>query len=248
MILKKGLFCFLLLISRLNPANDLNSDENPSYSFGLETDFNSQYIWRGISFNKGFIIQPSPWISFSDFTLSIWGNFPLYDVNSYEGDEIDFCAAYLFSFESLSLETSLNYYNYPGQLEAPSTAEGNLKFSYKISGWDIYSNFNFDVLEYSGSFASDAGMSYEINLKETAISVDLNAGWAGRKFNQVYINPEYERSSINYLIISISANYYLTDQIYLKPHIEYCSILNAVLAEVSGNHLSNFGVLVGAEF
>jgi len=251
MILKIGFLWFLLLVYCMYPADSLtvSFEKNSSISYGIETDFNTQYIWRGLSFNKGFIVQPSPWISFSNFTLSMWGNLPVNDINSADGNEIDFTAAYLYAFEDLSIEPSLNYYTYPDQEEAPSTAEGNLKAAYKIFESELYANLTLDILEYSGSFTSDFGIVHEISSNEKMnLVIDLNTGWGNKKFNQSYVNPDYMEGYLNYLSISVSSNYYLTNGIYIKPHIEHYRILSLVLKEVSGSSLFNFGFLVGAEF
>ncbi len=243
-----GLLWFFVLIPFIYASDTLNVSEEENISYGIETDFTAQYIWRGLSYNKGFIVQPIPWISFSNVTLSIWGNFPGIEKNSAEGSEIDFTAAYLYEFEDLLFEPSINYYTYPGQEEAPPTAEGNLKAAYNIFESELYINFTLDFLEYPGSITSDFGIAHQFDVSDKLnFSIDLNTGWGNRKFNQAYINPESAEGSLNYISISFSSNYYLNEMIYIKPHFENFSIISEILKEVSGNSLWNFGIAIGAE-
>jgi len=243
-----GLLWFSLLVPLIYPSDTENISDDQNITFGIETDFANQYIWRGISYNKGLLVEPSPWISYSNFTLSIWGNLPAHDVNSAEGNEIDFTASYLKEFEDLSFEPSFNYYTYPGQEEAPPTGEGNLKISYKIFESEVYTNLTLDVVEYPGSACSDLGITHQFDLSDKFnFSLDLNTGCANKKFNRAYINPESAGNSFNYVALSISSNYYLNEIVYIKPHIENFIITSPDLKEISGNSLWNFGVTAGVE-
>src|SRR5436190_23293879 len=51
--------------------------EDHALSYGVETDFSSGYVWRGLLVNDGPAMQPSAWIYRSGLTFSAWSNFPL---------------------------------------------------------------------------------------------------------------------------------------------------------------------------
>ena len=241
-----------LLLTPFIYASDslsVTSVEHSSFSFGFENEFVNQYIWHGISYNKGFILQPSAWISTDNISFSVWGSITSYDVNSsIKRNEVDFSIEYYNEFENFELESSLGYYIYPKQDDSPPTAEANLKFLYSVIGTKLYTNLTFDILEYTGSFSGEVGITREINFNdELNISFDINASAANKKFNETYIDEYYSHNSLNCISFSLSSNYYLTGSIYIKPHFEYYQILNSALRNISGNHLLNFGLLVGSE-
>jgi len=241
----------LLFIPFIYSADTLNVflTESRTVSYGFENDFTNQYIWRGISYNKGLILQPSAWISTEDLTFSIWGNFTSHDINSsIQRNEIDFYLEYYNDFENFELESSLGYYIYPKQEDSPPTAEANLRLLYNIFELKLYSSLTFDVLEYTGSVSGDLGIIREMNINEKLnLVIDVNASLANGTFNETYIDEYYSHNSLNCLSFSLSSNYYLTESIYIKPHFEYYQILNTALKEISGNHLFNFGLLMGTE-
>ena len=150
--------------------------------------------------------------------------------------------------KTLELESSLGYYIYPKQEDSPPTAEANLKLLYSIIESKLYTNLTVDVLEYPGSFSGELGIIHEVNINdELNLFFDINASVANKKFNETYIDEFYSHNSLNYLSFSLSSNYYFTDVLYIKPHFEYYQILNSALKNMSGNHLTNFGILIGTE-
>lgn len=247
----KSIIIPLLLTSFIYSADSVgvSIDKPSSISYGLENDFINQYIWHGISYNKGLILQPSAWISTNNISFSVWGNITQYDVNSsIKRNEIDFFVEYYHQFENLESESSLGYYIYPKQEDSPPTAEANLKLLYNIFELKLYTNLTVDVLEYTGSFSGEFGIVQEININdELNLFFDVNASVANGKFNETYIDSYYSHNSLNYLSFSLSSNYYFTDVLYIKPHFEYYHILNSALREISGNQLFNFGLLIGTE-
>ena len=48
-------------------------------SFGA--DINSAYVWRGITFNDGAVIQPSLDVTTGGFGFNVWGNIDIDDDN-----------------------------------------------------------------------------------------------------------------------------------------------------------------------
>ena len=48
--------------------------ESPPWTYGAEADFNRQYVWQGVSYDRGFLMQPSAWISKNGFGLNYWGD------------------------------------------------------------------------------------------------------------------------------------------------------------------------------
>ena len=231
-------------------STEVVEDEITTLTFGFENDFITQYIWRGISYNEGFILQPSVWIEYEGFTFYTWGSVTLNDkYNNPKNHEVDFAVQYSYQYQELFIEPSIAYYIYPGQEEAPPTAEANLKLSYTLLKTEVYTNFCLDVLEYSGSLSGDIGLKKNLfENDDINFSADISTGWANKKFNETYIGDSDETDLFHFVRFAFEMEYYVTDNIYLKPHIEYHYNFSPLLKSISGNDLINFGLLFGAEF
>ena len=61
-------------------------------------DVNSAYVWRGITFNDGMVVQPSVDVAAGNFGLNVWGNLDADDyddsLDSGEFSEIDLTLTY----------------------------------------------------------------------------------------------------------------------------------------------------------
>jgi|WetSurMetagenome_2_1015567.scaffolds.fasta_scaffold64562_1 hypothetical protein len=226
-------------------------EEEPAiFIYGLENDFITQYIWRGISYNEGHISQPSLWIEYSGLTFYTWASMTFDDKNgNSENNEVDFAVQYSTKYESLLIEPLVAYYIYPNQIDAPPTAEINLKLAYPVFEFELYTNVCLDILEYQGSLSGDFGFKKSIFENDYMnIALDLNTGWANRKFCETYIDITDDIEIFHFLSCSLGMDYYLSENIYIKPHIEYYYIFSPLLKSVSGNSLTNFGLAVGVEF
>ena len=59
--------------------------EDSQFTWGAETDFNSRYVWHGITNSEEPVQQSSLWISKSGLTMMVWGNVALGDERSSGG-------------------------------------------------------------------------------------------------------------------------------------------------------------------
>ena len=59
---------------------------------------NSAYVWRGLTFNDGLVLQPSLDVSTGGFAVNVWGNLDIDDYNGAVDDgefsEVDLTASY----------------------------------------------------------------------------------------------------------------------------------------------------------
>jgi hypothetical protein len=218
-------------------------------TFGIENDFVTRYIWQGLNCNQGAIHQPTLWLTHSNFTFYSWANLIQHDVDgNMNCNEVDFAALYSKQLNSICLETSLAYI-YIFHENAPSTIEAFLKLSYELFETELYSDVTLDVMEYSGSLSGNFGVTKNIySTDELSISTGINVGWANNKFNENYIGVLENIRLFNYSSLFLEANYYLTDFLYIRPHIEYCYLFSPVFKSISGNSLTNFGIAAGVEF
>jgi hypothetical protein len=238
------------LTALASDSTGVDEDNLSVFSYGFENDFITQYIWRGISYNEGFIIQPCGWIEYNGFTFYTWASLTLSDkYNNPKNHEVDFSVQYSYKFEELLIEPSIAYYIYPNQEDAPPTAEVNLKLAYSIFETELYTNASLDVLEYPGSLSGDIGLKKSLFENDVLnFEGDISTGWTNNKFNQTYIGESDQTEIFHFVKFAVELEYYFSENVYFKPHIEYYQIFSTLLKSVSGNNLTNFGVLFGVAF
>lgn len=246
---------FILILLLMNNAfpqtsiENVDEDESTSLTYGVENDFVTRYIWHGLSCNHGIINQPSLWLNYSDFTISSWASFTHHEFdNNAIYNEIDFSLGYLKEFEIINIEAALTYI-YGMHSDMPATMETYLKISYKIWEMEFFSDVTADVMEYSGSLSGEVGASKNfLETDDVSVTASLSIGWANKLFNESYIGTNKNVKPFNYTSLSAEATYYIYENFYIKPHLEYCYLLSPVLKQTSGNGLENFGIGIGVEF
>lgn len=251
--ISKLIALFVFSFTSLIQATDstfIDSDESLVISYGFEELVSSQYIDRGMSNNRGLIFQPSAWLSYNDFSFTVWGNMVATDFDgNIKRHEVDFILSWAKEFDNFFVEPSAYYCIYPNQTDWIPTAETNIKLAYNFSATEIYTNLRADILEYKGTISGDIGFCNEFLSKESfTAALDLNSGWTNNEFNIVNYGITEHGTVFHYLNFTISANYYLNDYIYINPRIEYWYSVTELLKSVSGNTLSNIGLRVGIEF
>ncbi len=156
-------------------------------------DFASAYVWRGLTFNDGFVIQPSIDVAGKNgFGINVWGN---YDVNDYDGQltsndfsEIDLTVSYGTSFGKLDVGAGVISYLFPGAGSDSETAELYLSLGYPIvgglsAGMAIY--YDFEALDELSYATLSLTYAYEITDK-IGLEAGGSFGYAGEDFSAAY--------------------------------------------------------------
>lgn len=245
-----SIILFLIQITIFaSDSTDINEDNATRLSYGFENDIVTRYIWHGLNYNHGFIHQPTLWASYQDFTFFTWASFTLHEADKAQiNNEIDLAVSYAKQIENIYLESSLTYI-YLLQEDAPATTEAFLKLAYNLFEIEMFSEVTMDIMESAGSLSGDIGLNKNLfENDELSISAGICIGWASKKFNSNYIGIEENIKPFNYSTLFVEAAYSLYDNVYIKPHIEYCYLFSPIFKNVSGNSLTNFGIAAGIEF
>jgi hypothetical protein len=113
-------------------------DEPAVISAGVETETNSRYVWHGLAFSEGTVLQSTVAAYVGQLTGYVWFNQELQYRSTHLGlNEVDFSLAYSAGLGSLEIEPSLQYYGYPYQVESPGTAEVGLKLAYPLGAFTL---------------------------------------------------------------------------------------------------------------
>lgn len=220
-----------------------------SLSFGTDVDFTSRYVWRGIPFSEGAVMQSSIWVSASDFTLTVWNNFVLnHEPNHGQVNEFDLTLGYCKEWDKISIEPSLNYYWYPNQEEAPSTGELMVKVAYAANEIELFTTQNVDIKEYPGAYFGDIGIGYSHTFNPAlCIESQLSLGWGSSKFNDTYL--ALSKTALNVIQGEIALNYHPEHCVYIRPHLTVSSIIDHELREQLDDEILIYGgIALGKEF
>jgi hypothetical protein len=228
-------------------SNSQASEPRATFTYGAETDFNSNYVWRGLLLD-GPVEQPSAWVSAFGFTFTAWSNISL--TSAYGGAGLNaggLTLAYERDFEKFKIEAAIDAYmgRQSSDIESQNTMEGSLALSYPVGPLRIFTTHAFDVLAYRGSYFGEAGLEYERRVTEsTEFTISVRTGWASSKFNDVYIGVD--KSAFNFVGAEVSGAYYLGSRMYLRPHIEFSSITDQRLRrQLAPANIITFGLAFG---
>lgn len=219
--MKKILRTGSILISLAIILTSIGTAFSADATLGL--DINSAYVWRGLTFNDGFVAQPSLDVTKGGFNVNVWGN---YDIDDYDNtlddgnfSEIDLTMAYSHSFDKLDLSVGIIEYLFPNGGE--STTELYCSASINIiEGLSAGINYYYDV-DLLQDFYVSTNIGYSIEINEKAgVGLSVSAGYAG---NEQSAGPEEGFNDIN---VSLSAEYAITDTIGVSANISHTDSLN----------------------
>lgn len=216
---------------------------------GIETDFASRYVWRGIPLSNGPVWQPSAWVSAAGTTFTVWTNSNLGGTDRPGLNEVDLSLAHEHELRGTSLEGALILYTFPNQADAQATSEVTFKASRPVGRHvSLYTSHAVDVWHCSGSYWGDAGFSLEQGISPLA-SLEARAGlaWGSAGFHRAYLGVS--RAAIDAASVDVSARIGVGGPIYVRPHATIAYVLDGGLRTSTGRGMvSAIGVAVGGEF
>ena len=216
---------------------------------GLEADFVSRYVWRGLALSDGPVLQPSAWVSFAGFTLTPWANVAFRDGSARAGlNELDLTLDYSRDVFDLTVNPSLAVYSYPNQADAAPTGELALALSYPVGPVSVFSNHSLDLMATPGAYFGDAGLSFESEVAQSlTVEASAYAGWASARFNDA--NFEVNQAALNVGGIDLALCWSPAGLFYLRPHAGLSVILDRELRDaVTSPLLIAGGLAIGRDF
>jgi len=152
-------------------------------------DVNSAYVWRGITFNDGVVVQPSVDVTKGGFGFNVWGNLDADDydntLESGEFSEIDLTASYGFTVKSVSFTVGYIEYLFPAGGAGTREVFGGIGFEPVkglTTGVDIYWDFD-EVEDYYMKL--NLGYSRAI-IDQLSMNFNASAGYAGENMSMAY--------------------------------------------------------------
>lgn len=197
-------------------------------------DTYSAYMWRGLTFNDGFVLQPSIDVSANGFAINVWAN---YDLDDYNGvveenqfSEIDLTASYAFKLGAVDASVGIIEYAFPttyptsynGDPKAvKNTAEVFAGLSYDLGrGFVVSSKLYYDIDEVNDFYmTAGLGYSYSVNDK-TTLGLSGLISYAGDDFAAFYAPDSTDGGFFNYMLTA-SVKYMVTDAFGVSANINY---------------------------
>ncbi len=185
-------------------------------------DTNTAYVWRGLTFNNGFVLQPSLDVASNGFDINVWSNF---DLDSYNGavdsgnfSEVDLTASYTHKIGPVDASIGVVEYLFPGG--GDSTEEVFLGLSMDIgAGFSVGSTLYYDFNQVDDFYlAARVGYSYSIN-EPTTLGVSGTISCAGEDFANYYAGGT-EGGFFNYTLSS-TMDYAVTKALAVGVNVNY---------------------------
>lgn len=188
----------------------------------LAVDILQGYVWRGMTFNDGVVVQPSVDVSLpAGLGLNVWANFDIGDyddgLESGEFSEVDLCLYY--SKECGPVEVGAGYieYLYPftstnvggwvGTRELYVTVGGAM-----VGGLSAALEVYYDIDEVDNYYAN-LGLSYCQEMDKLSLEVGGAIGYVGEGANG--------ESGMNDYNLSLSTSYQATEAVSVGATIAY---------------------------
>lgn len=134
----------------------------------------SKYVWRGMTLTDDYVLQPSLDVGLFGFTLGVWTNMDLTDVNKEEGEfrEINYTLGYNLSLAIIELGAGFIYYDYP-DIPRENTSEFYLSGKANVLLSPTLVIYQ-DIDHYKGGYwAASVGHGFGVG---ESTKVDLTAG------------------------------------------------------------------------
>ncbi len=217
-------------------------------SFSAEIDFCSSYLYKGVVYSEGFVVQPSLRAAYKDLTLGAWWNTnPYLKEDQAAVSEFDLSLYHTFETGNLSITNTVAVYFYYGTDAYPTTAEYILFASYSLESFGFQNDLSVDFIDNPGALIVTHGISYTVDLTPwLQFGSAANLSWANGLYNEVNIG--LRKSALNYIGIDLAFTINTSSGFYIKPHYQYNVVTDRELQDYIGKQNSSFGVLSGYNF
>lgn len=215
--------------------------------WGGEADFNSRYVWRGLTYSRGPVFQPAMWVTRGPVTASLWSNMALSrEPRRGQFDQVFFSVTQERDQRGWKWEPTVQGYywqGFSGESNA-KTVELSVRASRPVGGLRFFTSQTVDVAGFAGSYVGDAGLEGKKSRWGFTWEASGLAAWANATFNRNYVGVE--RHALNYLQGSIAARKYSKRGWYVRPHAEFVVVAGPPIRRaVESRNLLVGGIAVG---
>lgn len=231
---------------------DTSQNTESQLLISVESAFTNSYLWRGIEFNHGLILQPSINLSYKGFTFNCWNSTSILETKGNSvSQEIDYSISKSIEAGNFYFEPALLLYTYPTKKSFTATAEASLFAGYYKGDFGIFINPSTDILLNAGGSFSETGFSYDHETNKSHTVANIAFGTGNKKFSDFNIF-ENEANNTNSFYKLIDINGYtkqkLNETIYIKPSFNFFHIIGSDFKNYLNTNQLNIAISIGAEF
>lgn len=233
------------------PPEEKQPETNRPVSYGVEIDFRSGYVERGLLIIDRPVVQPFMWVSGGVASLYVWSNITLGETSDGSRPQIlDVELTRAHEWKNLTIEPSIRtvFYRDPLSFYSSRSIEGWLYLSYAVGPFRLFVNQSLDVLAYKGAYFGEAGIRFERRVSpRMEVGSSFNTGWASSTFNDAYLGVK--KSALNFTGVESWLNVYLKQHFYIGPHFQFSTTLDRALrAELARPTPFFVGLSIGVQF
>jgi len=235
-------------------ATDAFSQRAASGKLGGGADLNiaSRYVWRGYVQNDDFVAQPDVYLTYNNFTASVWGSLDMTDRDDMgidskgEFSEIDYIFQYTIPARLLNLSFGYSFYSYPNTPEEvrASTQELYAKGAFKVL-LDPTVELYYDLDEVEGWYGRVSG-TYTATQDSQDWKLRGSVGFASEEFCNYYFGsrrPIFDRTSFCDLEVRLFTTFNLGSNFGLTPFVAFSYLLDSELRDAYDDNGEFFGGL-----
>lgn len=224
--------------------------EQTKFGWGVENEFRSSHVWRGLVISDQPVLQPEAWISVRGFTFTAWSNLTLRDTGERTRPQIrELSLGYEHDWKKLRIEPTLeaDFYRDPLNVESSQWVESSLRVSYPAGPLRVFTAHSFEVTHHRGAYFGEAGIDYERRLPKKAwLEIIARTGWASAKFNDANIGVA--KAAFNLIGAESSLTYHVKKNLYLRLELGFSRIMDPQLrAAVLHPTFLTFGLAIGVD-
>lgn len=230
------------------PRDDAHDDDvDPgSVGVGAESDVSSRFIWRGVAWSRGPVLQPSVSASAIGLTGDVWCNYPLERQWRSEPSAVVGSVTRDFAWRALRIEPGFVVYDMPRAARARSTAEASLDVAFALGDLRLATTHALDVGTRPRAYFGTVGVEYEREMARFTFTGEADVGWASAELNRDYFRRAVP--AVDVARLAIAARYELTDVFYVVLHAEGSTLVAPALRRNAAEPtLASVGATLGFE-
>lgn len=231
----------------LPPPAGEEPDPAAPWSYGVEADFNRRYLWNGLTYNRGLVVQPDAWASRKGLTLEFWGS---QVASELDGNVKQLTTVLIATYERttrrVTFKPSLSAYLYPDDPVQPDTLEAAVALAYDVGPLSVETRHLLDLVQYGGAYFGAIGLAREGPLSSRVTGrAEGWLGWATAAYHEAYAGVRKGGPTYAGVEGSLTITF---GRFYVRPHASAGAILMRELREVVDERPVNGGLAVGVSF
>lgn len=213
---------------------------------GAESTAQSRFIWRGVAWSRGPVLQPSAWGSAMGLTADVSCNFMLGHEARGQPSAIVASVVRDFAWRSLRVKPGFFLYELPHARAPARTAEASFEAGIDLGEVSLTTTHALDVGTHPRAYFGTAGIELEPEVGPLTIELATDVGWGSAELHREYFHRG--ATGLSVAEAKVAARYEVNDLLYFVLHAEGSALLsNALRASGAESTLAAAGATVGFE-